>query len=282
MTRQHGTRQRYLLGPDEHDQPGKGCHCTPCTKANSAAVAAARRRAAVRRWNGTPAWADAEPVRQHIRALMAQGPGWERIADVAGVARSTVRSVLYRIGGRERTQRMRPELAERLLAVRLEQLLKPRTYIDATGTRRRIQALAAIGWTLTEQGHRIGRAPTSMCYLALARGDKVTAAVAARVAALYDELSMTPAPESDTSRRSRARAETRGWAPPLAWDDETIDDPAAVPDLGQQVSRAVAVAENADELARQGLSPQQVAERLGVHLTYLGIARKRAREQVPA
>jgi len=33
------------------------------------------------------------------------------------------------------------------------------------------------------------------------------------------------------------RAAARGWAPPLAWDDDTIDDPNATPDLGAETPR---------------------------------------------
>jgi hypothetical protein len=49
------------------------------------------------------------------------------------------------------------------------------------------------------------------------------------VAAAYDALSMKLPPDTGISRQVRAHAERRGWAPPLAWDDDTIDDPDAVP-----------------------------------------------------
>lgn len=280
MKRLHGDRQRYLLGPDEHDQEGKGCRCPACKEANNAAARTARRRAAERRWKSAPTWADAEPVRRHIRTLMAQGPGWEHIAAIAGVAKSTVRAVLYSTGGRPVTERMRPELAERLLAVRLEQLLKPRTYIDATGTRRRVQALCAIGWTVSDQARRVGQAPTNMWQLT--RAELVTVRIASHVAALYDELSMTPAPDSVTARQARGRAKAKGWAPPLAWDDDAIDDPAATPEFGGRAPRDVALFENSEELLRQGHTLEQAAERLGIKRNYLDTARKRARERIPA
>lgn len=273
-TRPHGTRNRYLKGPDENDQPGKGCHCTDCRNANNAAARATKLRAAQRRWNGTPTWADAEPVRQHIRTLMAQGPGWEHIADTSGVSRSTVRALLYPTGGRTPTQRMRPDNAQRLLDLRLHQLLKPGTQIDATGTRRRVQALAAIGWTISEQGRRIGQAPTNMWQLT--RAERVTVRIAERVTALYDELSMTP-PDGWLADLTRTRAAKKGWAPPLAWDDDTIDDPTAVPDLGAKTRREDALAEDSDELIRQGYTVEQAAERLGVNRKYLDNVRKRAR-----
>lgn len=279
MSRPHGDRQRYLNGPDEHDQEGKGCRCPDCKDGNNAAARAARRRAAERRWKNAPTWAEAEPIRQHVRTLMGQGPGWERIADVSGVARSTVRALLYPTGGRTPTKRMRPDLAERLLDVRLDQLLKPGTYINATGSRRRVQALCALGWTLSDQARGISQAPTNMWQLT--RAELVTVRVAGLVVALYDELSMTR-PEGWLANLTRSRAAGKGWAPPLAWDDDEIDNPAATPDLGATVPRALAVAENAEELERQGHTPEQAADRLGITVGYLHIARRRASERIPA
>jgi DNA-directed RNA polymerase specialized sigma24 family protein len=63
---------------------------------------------------------------------------------------------------------------------------------------------------------------------------------AAKVRALYNELSMTPGP----SPRSRRLAKAKGWPPPLAFDDETIDDPDVQPNRGWG-----AVAEPIDEVA---------------------------------
>jgi hypothetical protein len=58
---------------------------------------------------------------------------------------------------------------------------------------------------------------------------------------VYDELSMTVPQDDEAGRspragrihdRQRRLAARRGWAPPLAWDDDTIDDPAATPATG--------------------------------------------------
>ncbi|WP_295694431.1 hypothetical protein, partial [Lapillicoccus sp.] len=58
--------------------------------------------------------------------------------------------------------------------------------------------------------------------------DRISARAWRQVRQVYDRLSMTPGP----SPTARARAAARGYAPPLAWDDDTIDDPRALPDLG--------------------------------------------------
>lgn len=99
-------------------------------------------------------------------------------------------------------------------------------YIDVTGTRRRIQALAAIGYPTREIARRIGRASN---FGTMLWGDgRVHRNVAGQVLAAYEQLSGTPGP----SQRARRAAAAAGWVPPLAWDDETIDDPHAQPDLG--------------------------------------------------
>lgn len=103
------------------------------------------------------------------------------------------------------------------------------TMVDATGTRRRLRALVALGWPSTYLKTRIGAA-----HIIFTDSAVVHPRTAARVRALYDELGGTlgPAP------RSRTYAAAKGWPPPLAWDDDTIDDPAATPYVGPVPSRA--------------------------------------------
>lgn len=95
--------------------------------------------------------------------------------------------------------------------------------IDPTGTIRRMRALAAIGWPLIEQARRFGwnSAPSR-----LVRGKtQVTRELAARVAALYEELKDVPGP----SAKVRDHAARKGWPTPAEWDmgGGDIDDPAA-------------------------------------------------------
>ncbi|WP_344004083.1 hypothetical protein [Nocardioides lentus] len=113
-----------------------------------------------------------------------------------------------------------------------------RMQIDPTGTSRRLQALCAIGWTGPELAARLGVSPARVNHLTVGHWNLVHRAVAAKVAALYDELSMTVPTDPDvlaprqirTHARARKLAAKKGWAPPLAWDDHDLDDPAATPD----------------------------------------------------
>lgn len=100
-------------------------------------------------------------------------------------------------------------------------------FIRATGTIRRLQALHAIGYTFDELEQHLGR-PIDLDMITESAEASVTVGYARAVIALYDRLSMRPqtGPRADTIRQA---AMMRGWAAPLAWDDDWIDDPARKP-----------------------------------------------------
>lgn len=96
--------------------------------------------------------------------------------------------------------------------------------INAVGTHRRIRALMFMGWTQAEIARRLGMKSTKNINDFFAHPD-VLRTTAERIAAIYDELSMVQGP----SNRIAVLARNRGYAPPLAWDEATIDDPDAKP-----------------------------------------------------
>jgi hypothetical protein len=109
-------------------------------------------------------------------------------------------------------------------------------HVDATGTRRRVQALAAIGWSHANVSRYIGWEGTFLAQAMRTRG-KVHVDTAAAVRKAYDDLSMKLPPQTTTSERmSVARtlklAERQGWLPPLSYDDGRIDDPDYRPHAG--------------------------------------------------
>ena len=106
---------------------------------------------------------------------------------------------------------------------RLNDLHGIRQKTPATGTRRRLQALAAIGWPKTVIAPRLGVAPPRLDVIL--RQANVHRSTAARVAAVYEALADTPGP----SRYTAGQARRCGFVPPIGWDDDTIDNPDAQP-----------------------------------------------------
>jgi hypothetical protein len=104
--------------------------------------------------------------------------------------------------------------------------LKPSYYEQA------VRNLAAVD----DLAPRLGVSFARVGHLTNGRFPRVRRTTATRIAAVYDELSMTvpqdlPAAQRHTIKvhaRQRRFALQRGWAPPLAWDDN-IDDPNAQP-----------------------------------------------------
>ncbi len=99
----------------------------------------------------------------------------------------------------------------------------PGAHVDATGTRRRIEALLAAGWRNTDIGGRLG--VTKATLYNYREATHVLRRTAARVAAVYDGMQHRRGP----SPIAAARAVKAGYVPPIGWDDDTIDDPAAGP-----------------------------------------------------
>jgi hypothetical protein len=272
--RKHGTNAGYRDG---------GKDCPGCC--NAARIYNNRRRRA-RAYGQWDPWVDAEPIRAHVNNLRASGMGVKRIVEQSGVAYTVVQRLVWPIQGAELTQKMRPRNAAALLAVTVN--LAPSQRVDSTGTRRRIEALMAIGWSQAAIAREAGLCATNrtgeLCQQAV-----VEYATAQKLRATYDRLSMTPPPERTTGEkgsatRARRYAQRHGYAPPLAWDDDDIDDPTAAPytpgrrratDVDPVAVREAAAGRpmklNAAEkraviavLAGRGFTPSQIAERLGI------------------
>lgn len=101
--------------------------------------------------------------------------------------------------------------------------------VDATGTRRRLQALAAVGHGNPHIARRIGDIVHSS-YLSAIRSGRVPTTrvdVVEAVAAVYPQMA-TESPVVK-SHGVAATAIERGWAPPGGWEGVDIDDPNTRP-----------------------------------------------------
>jgi hypothetical protein len=124
------------------------------------------------------------------------------------------------------------EYAERLMAYRpaLDDY-PPLAVISSVGSRRRLQGLATVGWTRRALAARTGVAVER--FGQIMQQPTTSAAMAVIVRDLYDELWHRSPSEGEVPSasvlRTRNMAARYGWYGPLAWDDDTIDDPDALP-----------------------------------------------------
>ncbi|MEU0236825.1 hypothetical protein ABZ234_03975 [Nocardiopsis sp. NPDC006198] len=148
-----------------------------------------------------------------------------------------VNRLLYSMNGYPPSRRISQQRAQSILSVPVP-TAPPDTLsrIDASGTRRRCQALAVLGWSIVWQARQIGMVPGDLH--GAVRGDSgVAARTAAKIQRLYDQYWNRTPPASVSSTLARRAAEQRGWLPPLAWDDDLIDLSEA--DLAAELSRRV-------------------------------------------
>ncbi|GGS96885.1 hypothetical protein [Streptomyces violaceus] len=209
-----------------------GCRCYVCGFARAQYDDNRNRAIAYGTWQP---WVDADPVRVHTRHLQSCGMGLRAIAAAAGVDRKRLQSIVS--GRPERgtgpQEKVRPALAAAVLSVEptLENLA-PSTLIGPLGTRRRLHALVAVGWPQQYLAAALGVTPNNFGVMLQREHVLVRRALAVRD--LYDRVwRADPAEHGATTAgisRARRYAAERRWAPVGAWDDDTIDDPAAFPD----------------------------------------------------
>jgi hypothetical protein len=161
---------------------------------------------------------DATAARRHVLALRDLGWTFEQIAEAAGLSTWVPHKVVTGV-----TKHLWPESERALLAIPLEPRGSHRG-VDSAGTRRRVQALAWMGWPAAVVAQQADTSTASLQTL-IQPTRRVSYALAARVAEVYERLSGTPGP----SKIAAGKARQLGFAPPAAWDDERIDDPRARP-----------------------------------------------------
>lgn len=246
----------------------------------------ARRRLLIERGQWEPL-ADAEQVRIHLRKLSDAGLGRRQIAARAGLTNdSAISRILY--GAQAKVT---AAIAVAILSVEVPGIRAARAGQEpATATTRRLQALAVLGWSPLALAGRLGMHLASVRRIRDGEREDVEAATATAIRALYDELWDQAPPAATKAERiavgkvSRHAARS-GWAPPVAWDDETISDPAAAPAPGWERGDGDGPAHGA-EMAREaafllaaGEAPERAADRLGVPVATLGKALERARKR---
>jgi hypothetical protein len=161
---------------------------------------------------------------------------------------------------------------------------------SAVGTRRRLRALAARSWSPRALERETG-IPAQVIRRELEGHDDLAPNLSAIVAAAYDRLwHLRPPAETAADQRdakaAAAQAARKGWAPPLAWDDDLLDLPDARPAPGWRRRpstqlRAVDLVEDVEFLRARGgyrdAGMNLIAMRLGITRNRIDKAYERAR-----
>lgn len=195
------------------------CECPPC-RANRLRLQKQRRTGRFIPARSTEAWAV-------IDRLFAAGWTPAAVASAAGVPARAVQAALARRRAHG-THTWSQVYADRFLTMTAP---AKAGYLPVLGARRRLRALARIGWSVyaiegTMPVHV--KASTMFAIRSGLNTDRITPAVDAAVRNAYDVLHMRPAPPGRGATAAKAKAHREGWAAPLDFDD--IDDPNDVPD----------------------------------------------------
>lgn len=165
----------------------------------------------------------------------ATGMSMTQMADQFGSVKSTIQHLM--VGKRktmkretyEGIMRLQPELPKRTGGTR-----RGGAKVDPTGTTRRLQALCAMGWTCLTAAPYIGVDARNLSNIMCGKVVYVYAVTRNEIADVYDKLQyMDPLANGTTSvgmQRSKVRSQRLGYAPPWAWDEDTIDNPKASPE----------------------------------------------------
>lgn len=170
----------------------------------------------------------AGPSQEHVQALVINhGLTLRGIAEAASISPYII-SDLNR--GLKKSVLRTSERA--ILAVTAEAVLSRSNaegLVPNIGGRRRIQALMAMGWRHQDLTPMLGMNTSNIVHQ---QGEWFTKRKHDTIKALYEKLWDKRGPATTISINRVIKA---GYAPPLAWDDETIDDPHARPNLGMRV-----------------------------------------------
>ena len=221
-----------------------------------------------------PPLIDAEPVRQHLALLAEARIGPRRVATITGLAVETVAGFTrpYSAHGTRfgRKHKVRPDVAAKILALNPDETTPGVT--DATGSRRRVQALNAAGWPTALLRDRLPEGRSTI--LTIHKQTHLYARTADSIAALYDELKDQRPEEHGvhptSAHRAWLRAQRNNWPDTAYWAGrmDVIDDPHFTPEYG--LTRRQIVAQDARWLMQtNGLDKRTAAERLGVSKSYV-------------
>ncbi|NEB92400.1 hypothetical protein [Streptomyces bauhiniae] len=189
------------------------CKCEPCLVGRRTA----KKRERVNRQLGRTSSCDATQVRTRLNQLN-EVMGWEDIAKAAATSAAHLREIAS-----GRLPRIKKTTHSKIMGI--QPAPTGGQYIDATRSIRQVRALQTAGHSA--EAIAAAASTNRSRILPLLNGyPRLRRSLATRIDTAYEAL----ATRKGDSTRSRNRANREGWAPPGAWDDDTIGNPAAHPE----------------------------------------------------
>lgn len=206
----------------------------------------AHKRRKYLRESGRPSLVPAGPARQKLLAIKATYAVSSRnIAEGTGLSEVTISDLVRgrRVPSKDGKPIERiPRLThEKVMAYQPDPALyNPKAWVDPTGSRRRLQALACKGFTAVQLADFLGWSGHNQVWLIM-RGkgrdgdaEYVYAATRDAITSLYGKyVDVDPTDVGGTPftvARAQGAARRNGYVPADCWDSDTIDDPGAIPE----------------------------------------------------
>lgn len=213
----HGSEKAWLFG----------CRCRPC---DNARCNARRQRSKLRKINGThvprnETFIPLDTARKHLIQLLDRHPG-TGLVDVARILKVPKSSLSTIVHDTKRT-RVHRDLHYKIMSVkRLKKVeISGYSYVDSTGTRRRLQALIWCGYSMGHLAREIGVNHSTIVHIVNPKNPckRVQVRVRDTVTEFYQEAILRDHPVGRYADRARKYAKEKGFFPPGAWGP--IDDP---------------------------------------------------------
>lgn len=203
----HGTLARY-----------NRCRCRLCRRAKADYERTRVRQIAYGRWHP---WRGTQAARRAVTTLVASGWSPRAIAQAAGVSGDSVWRLLN-----NPESRVTERVAQRLCAIDPVRDWPDGMRVPADGARRRLRALAALGYSLRMIEQVAGVGVATLSQVRSGKATTVRARVWRAIHQAYETL-VTPA-EGARADDIRDDARRQGWPPPHAWEafpDSWLDLP---------------------------------------------------------
>lgn len=182
-----------------------------------------------------------QQARRKLKLFYSKGMSTMMMAKAMNMSDSTVTQVLagIRLSRNVEVGTINRTTYDKIMALEFEappQIPGSGSRVPLAGTRRRLQALCTVGYGYTWIADQWGSNKAAAARLANEKRETayVAWATAERVRELYEKYRDVKPEDAGVSgycaTRNRRMAAQRGYAPPTAWDDDTIDDPGAIPE----------------------------------------------------